>query len=62
MQKFKNQLREMSGGRNSAKNFHDDFDDHSLYTGAIGAADIHRLKETSDKITSKQRKSAKKGQ
>jgi hypothetical protein len=62
MQKFKNQLREMSGGRNSAKNFHEDFNDHELYTGAIGSADIHRLKETSDKIAFKQRKSAKKGQ
>ena len=51
----------MSGGRNSARNFHDDFDDHELYTGAVGSADIHRLKETSDKIASKQRKSAKKG-
>ena len=59
MQKFKNQLREMSGGRNSARNFHDEFDGHDLYTGAIGSADIQRLKETSDKIAAKQRKSSK---
>lgn len=60
MQKFKNQLREMSGGRNSARNFHEEFDGHDLYTGAIGSADIQRLKETSDKISHKQRKTAKK--
>ena len=59
MHKFKNQLREMSGRRNSAKNQHrhDEFDGHDLYTGAIGSADIQRLKETSDKNPTIQRKS-----